>query len=250
MAATKARRINNSSSNAASVGGHRRSKQLTAQDLWMLRLRLAHREASCANDDALHALWTKLAHATRPRGRLTKAKQLALELRQLEEILRDAEEKGVVDAGPETTNVTRLAAIFELRPLERDLLLFALKLDGDQPLRNCIGDGPDWTRHVAMALGADVHAVEHALRPQGALCGSGLLKKERHTYNSDPPVHVPGAIAHLLRREHTSARAMMASIFGRLKPPRWRRPTSHIWRRRSIWSWTSCDPPRGSASGG
>jgi ATP-dependent 26S proteasome regulatory subunit len=136
---------------------------------------------------------------------------------------RHAEQAGRDDATPDVLRVCaqRLAGLFGLTEVERDLIVFAALSRAIRGVRECLELGASGSRRgfmtvIAGSIGHDPDAVIGALRPEGFLAATGLLRVAPG--DGGGPLLLPEPIE-LALRDDVATDAEVAARFRPVEPP-------------------------------
>ncbi len=181
--------------------------------LWTLRL-LCRTEAKAkylknpAGSDAIN----ELLGYTPPEG-----KPRPEELSQLmKSRLQELEKEPVLKEGPLFDNIRKLAGLLDLSAVEQDILAFRLLLMHSEALRDAAerygGDAPDLRlrRMLATILGVSLGEAARALRSDGPLLASGILKLDEPGWNIRQRLLPMRGLAASLFAENDSADEVIA----------------------------------------
>lgn len=121
-------------------------------------------------------------------------------------------------------NLSRLAAELQLDPLARELLCFAVTAHTHPLMQEAmlhLATPPAATafEFLAEVLGRDVASIQAALRTDGLLHKTGLVRLgECHCHNHREPLRLAYGFAELLGRVHVDTASILDSFFRSAKP--------------------------------
>ncbi|MBK8896375.1 MAG: ATP-binding protein [Candidatus Competibacteraceae bacterium] len=122
---------------------------------------------------------------------------------------------------PLVRNIGLLAGLLELDPAEQAALCFALLLDSNHLFKRAVAQQSQPANSallyqlLAGLTGLPAEAFRVALRPNGVLCMTGLLKLQERNVDLEDKLD-PGKIAHILLAPHADAEALMSCVLKRV----------------------------------
>ncbi|MBK7542962.1 MAG: AAA family ATPase [Candidatus Competibacteraceae bacterium] len=122
---------------------------------------------------------------------------------------------------PLVRNIGLLAGLLELDPAEQAALCFALLLDSNHLFKRAVAQQSQPANSallyqlLAGLTGLPAEAFRVALRPNGVLCMTGLLKLQERNVDLEDKLG-PGKIAHILLAPHADAEALMSCVLKRV----------------------------------